>query len=197
MRKIVIIVLILIIIFGLGYMIYRIYDIQKQEYAIYNVIIDDFLHFFGRNYPKKIISIEEYTTLESLTFSFFGTKQNIDELKYHFANKVHSETIKNYIKRNKKSLRLNLKLFTRDILLLNKEKTNLYVDKWESPQSTMDYPLLTLSRVGFNWRMNEAVVYLESTPGWQCYYILVREKGRWVIKDNVGLTEPGSSVRKR
>jgi hypothetical protein len=159
---------------------------EAEEYAVYSSIINSF-----RKGDRGNLLV-----IENVTSAFFpdGDKRSKREYLREFTPpEVADDTLDNYIDVNAQPRQLG-PLFTlkNPYVLISKEESDSYFG--DSPglseRFSIKYPnsaehITRLSRVGFNSRMDEAVVHIRDTCGWDCggggFVQLTKEKGAWKI----------------
>jgi hypothetical protein len=116
------------------------------------------------------------------------------ELEKDFANRAESETIQDLIAQNKSEAPLSTTFHT-DLprVFITDEEVDSYFkspqkkDGWESFYKK--YPksggMLSFSRVGFNAKRDQALVYSANSCGWLCgagfYNLFQKKDGKWVL----------------
>jgi len=162
-------------------------DIDAEEQAVYAALIQAM-------YPAELYVIMEYTATDVI-----GLSEDIDSTLAQVSenmNGLSQEVIKNFKTRNDRSypLRDDMLLGFEYVLLSQEERNELFAinqNGWEMFYNRYpDSPgIITLSRVGFNARLDEALVYIGNQSHWMAgagYYVLLKkENGLWVIKQQV------------
>jgi len=160
-----------------------------EEYAVYSAIIrEKYLH---RGVQQIVIN--EQTERYQRDPSRESVWDEITVIKEAFAIwSIRADTVADYIAQNKAQHRLENR-FTLPVpvsLLSSKENEEIFSqpglqEMWQ--RFYQRYPkspgLLTLSRVGFNYTRNQALVYVACSCGSLCgvgeYYFLVKTDGVW------------------
>lgn len=174
-------------------------DAAADEYAVYSVIIDK-LHHEDR---LRAFVVRDHTSACLRRGDWCTAKQVRTRLLH-----LSPETFEDYVMQNQESAALSESFkLQRPVLLLSDQglsellvKTKLQVNLSPLPARKIQwgefyvrYPLspglISLSRVGFNSQINQALVYEEILGNddgtWGRYIALTRESGRWVIKDQI------------
>ncbi len=171
--------------------------LQKEEYAVYSALIKteytQGLFYDGHKYvlgPLRYIVMEDNTSYYASGGDLNGTLHYVSEKMLA----VQKETMDNFQMRNTQSYPL-VDLFDLDVtvVFLNKAEVEKHFREsaWFGLYSRYPFSqgVMTLSRVGFNREMNQALVYLgnekEILDGVGYYTLLVKENGTWVIQDKV------------
>ena len=160
-------------------------DAIRDEERVYAALIE--LH-----YPSDLLVIMEKTQTDILELASDEVYQQVEES----LSNLSADTLKDFIARNDSSypLKTSMILGSRYILLSLKDKQELF----RINQSGWDvfynrYPeapgIITLSRVGFNARMDQALVYLGIQSHWLAgsgnYFLFKKIDGDWVIDQQV------------
>lgn len=187
-------------------------DTSADEYAVYSTIIDQ-LHYENR---IRVFVIRDHTA-PCVRMDEWCTNK---EVRNRLPN-LRPETLDDYLRRNKESAALSESLnLQRPAVMLSDQdlpelvvKTKLQVNLTPLPGSKIHwgkfydrYPLspglISLSRVGFDSQINQALVYEEihgnNNGTWGRYLVLTKGSGRWVIADKIESwfpEEPLASVR--
>jgi len=165
-----------------------------DEYLIYTAVI----HYmfagnkvtFDTQAHVKLLVISDQTANDN--FSVY-TKDEI--WRYLLANfpSASQETIVNYIEKNKEKHRLNnsFDLKMKYVLVerqeierqIFSESTNGWEEFYKKYTGSAGY--VGLSRVGFNYKTNQALVYMEHMCGGLCgsghYLLLIKDKYGWKV----------------
>ena len=159
-------------------------DLQKEEQAIYASFLKNNL---------ETIVIQEDTSTAWLPSSESELKQRMDYIASGLPN-ASKETLDHYFESNRQPSQLSseMELGVHYILLSTEELSAIMdqPDGWEafhekySPAGYMQF-----SRVGFNNRVDQAIVYVASIPGPMMgsgnYYLLEKSAGQWSIREQV------------
>lgn len=165
---------------------------ELDENAVYSAVITD---MFGRE-GVELIVVEDQTTAVVLGDMWPDPAQ-------HFTGraplgepleKPETETIRDFVSRNKQPTQLKAKLDLRlkYVLLPTRAKEAFFRDGgggWDSFYAKFPgaQGIMVFSRVGFSSDKKQALVYVGNQAhmlGGAGYYVLLRkENGRWVIKD--------------
>jgi hypothetical protein len=162
-------------------------QIEPEEYKVYKVLLEE--EFIT---PKtKQIVISKFTTIadsdEANTSSFIRRK--LSQVKSDTLNDYNSHDRRSYELNNNFGISLNVSLITEEDLIpiRRKEKADLgesYKATFKEKFSTEN--LISFSRVGFNRKMNQALIQVGYSCGTTCgesnYIILSKKNNRWIIK---------------
>lgn len=172
-------------------------DTTAEEYAVYSAIIDK-VHFEER---LRVFVLRDHTAPCARANDWCADKQ----VKSRLPN-LKTETLDDYVIQNRESAPLSeyFKLQRPVVMLSDQDlpglliKTNLKVSFSPLPARKIHwgkfydrYPLspgvISLSRVGFDSRLQQALVYAEiagqSNGAWGRYLVLSKESGTWVMQD--------------
>ncbi len=157
--------------------------VEKEEYAVYSALI-------GINYPAELIVIRDHTSpgLES-----GGLDETMEYIQEEMS--IEQELVDSFKARNDQSYPLDdaFTLKAKVILVSDADLHDIFNAQSGWDEFYKQYPdsqgEMTLSRVGFNHDMTEALVYV----GNQSYYLagagwyvwLVKVNGAWEIKQQV------------
>jgi phage pi2 protein 07 len=163
---------------------------ETEEYAVYDTLIKQ---RYVRDQVEQIV-IKDQTSLDNF---------NDDELERILQQvtlkliALQKTTFNDFQAKNKEPHRLDesFNLSVNYVLISKAEEDELLyqrADGWVAFYKK--YPksqgVMTLSRVGFNPEMNQALVYVGNQSGPKTgagyYMLLARENGNWVIKDRYG-----------
>lgn len=160
-------------------------DAAREEERVYTALIEAF-------YPSDLLIIMEKTQTDVVDPATEEIYQRIEDTLLDLS----AETLDDFKSRNDSSypLKASMILETRYLLLSEKDRQDLF----RINQSGWDvfynrYPeapgILTLSRVGFNERLDQALVYLGIQSHWLAgsgtFYLLNKVDGEWVIEQQV------------
>jgi len=160
-------------------------DAVQEEERVYKALIES-------NYPSNFLVIMDKTQTDVLGLASEETYQFVKENLQHLS----ADTMDDFKIRNvdPSSLKASMVLGSRYLLFTEKDKQELF----KINQSGWDvfynrYPdapgIITLSRVGFNGQMNQALVYLGIQSHWLAgsgnFYLLNKVNGEWVIDEQV------------
>ncbi|MDQ3803368.1 MAG: hypothetical protein M3416_05880 [Acidobacteriota bacterium] len=162
---------------------------EAVEYAVYAALIKEM-------YVEdkiKMIAIREHTALHPMVGD--GLLKELERVRQKMPA-VSQEMVDNFIEENKHSRPLEnaFNLSVPSVLIGEKEYEEIFqdADGWQT--FYRKYPasqgLMTLSKVGFNSVMNQALVYVGNQHaglGGAGYYVLLSmENGAWIIQDKSG-----------
>lgn len=161
--------------------------IEQEEYAVYSAMLVDYV--FMR--PKTIVIANPTSTFARVT--------KLTDFRFIFLNQAREpvlsqETLDDFLQRNKSNrwltpkFEISRKYALVDFREIKKLANDFQMDnEWKAfskayPES---YGFVTLSRVGFNRQMDQALVY----AGWQCpglcghwsFQLLAKEDGLWKV----------------
>jgi hypothetical protein len=160
-------------------------DAVREEERIYAALIEAL-------YPEDMLVIMDQTQTDVLDLASAETYQHVEESLQHLS----VETLTDFKARNDSSypLRASMALGVRYLLFSQKDKQELF----QVNQSGWDvfynrYPgapgIMTLSRVGFNKQMDQALVYLGVQSHWLAgsgnFFLFNKVNGSWVIDQQV------------
>jgi hypothetical protein len=174
-------------------------DNSAEEYAVYSTIIDKLHHedrlrvFVLRDHTAPCVRMDEWCTQKQV-------RNRLPNLR--------PETLDDYLIQNEKSAALSesFNLQPPAVMLSDQDlpellvKTKLQFNFSPLPGSKIQwgkfydrYPLspglISLSRVGFDPQINQALVYEEilgnADGTWGRYLVLTKESGRWLIEDKI------------
>jgi len=156
-----------------------------EEYAVYKAVIESLYLTEG----VELIVIENRTAIGvSSSESLDSTVKYIQEA---FGDAIELETLDDYIAKNRRSHRLEggFSLDVPYVLLSEAELAEIFEQGGGWNQFYKLYPnsqgIMTLSRVGFNARMDQALVYIGNQADYLAgrgYYVLLKKKGGiWTI----------------
>lgn len=160
-------------------------DAVREEERVYAALIETL-------YPADMLVIMDQTQTDVLDLASSETYQRVEESLQHLS----VETLTDFKARNDSSypLRASMALGVRYLLFSQKDKQELF----QVNQSGWDvfynrYPgapgIMTLSRVGFNKQMDQALVYLGVQSHWLAgsgnFFLLNKVNGSWVIDEQV------------
>jgi hypothetical protein len=162
-------------------------DRQTEEYAVYSGLINSFQSQPG----VDLLLVANQTT------PTVSQDRELDEkefIKYHLPDTTAKETLDDYKLSDSQPLNIaNRFAINRKYILISNQEARSYFENSNTRLRLREkYPtssgrIMTLSRVGFNRRMNEALVYAWAYCGGDCggggYYLLRKEDGVWRVKE--------------
>ena len=162
-------------------------DRQTEEYAVYSGLINSFQSEPG----VDLLLVANQTTPTVSRVSEFDEKEFI---KYQLPDITAKETLNDYKLIDSQPLNIaNCFAINRSYILLSNQEVSSYFENSDTRLRLQEkYPtsngrIMMLSRVGFNRRMNEALVYAWAYCGGDCggggYYLLRKEDGAWKVKE--------------
>ncbi len=162
-------------------------DRKTEEYAVYSGLINSFQSEFG----VDLLLVANQTTPTVSRDREFDEKEFI---KYQLPDTTAKETLNDYKLIDSQPLNIaNRFAINRRYILLSNQEARSYFENTDTRLRLQEkYPtssgrIMMLSRVGFNSRMNEALVYAWAYCGGDCggggYYLLRKEDGAWKVKE--------------
>ena len=161
-------------------------DRDAEEYAVYSCLMDGF----------SCTSKANVMLVASQTTPILLQDRKLDEselFKYQMPDATSRETFEDYRSIDGQPINLTNRFsLRRKYILISNQEAKSYFENSESANLLEKYPessgrITMLSRVGFNKKMNEALVYAWAYCGGDCggggYYLLRKEDGVWKIKD--------------
>jgi hypothetical protein len=154
-------------------------DIDKEEQAVYS-------YFVAEN--NKALILQDTST----NISNDDPQQTVDFIKSGLTG-ISSETLDNYLERNKQPSQLSPDMdLGVDYVLVSREdlmKISSQPD-WGQLLNTKfpgTHGYIIFSRVGFNNTLDQAVIYVGNVGGPLMgagyYYLMEKQNGRWVMKE--------------
>lgn len=162
-------------------------DRQTEEYAVYSGLINSFQSEPG----VDLLLVANQTTPTVSRDREFDEKAFI---KYQLPDTTAKETLNDYQLIDSQPLNIaNRFAINRRYILLSNQEARSYFENSDTRLRLQEkYPtssgrIMMLSRVGFNRRMNEGLVYAWAYCGADCggggYYLLRKEDGAWKVKE--------------
>jgi hypothetical protein len=172
--------------------------LRVEEYTVYSVLIKttytEGLIFSEDVYISgkvKIIVVMDHTSLDE------SAEDGIDKtLRWVHENMpgIDQETLDNFRTRNAQKRPLyDLFDLSVDIVFMSEEEVEKHFQSSGWIEFYEKYPfsqgIMTLSGVGFNSEMNQALVYVGNQSSWDSgagyYVLLIKENGVWIIRDDI------------
>lgn len=163
-------------------------DREKTDYVIYSVLIEKMYI----NERIKLIVIKDHTGLHPPVNDLNGELKRVESK----LTTISPETLNDFQEKNKESSPLEkaFKLSLPYVLFSEQEDKEIFQDARSWQEFYKRYPdsqgLITLSKVGFNKGMNQALVYIGNQRyglGGAGYYVLLSKKNDiWSIQDMFG-----------
>ena len=159
---------------------------EVEEYAVYATVINE-LYVAEQT---KLVIIKDRT---GLSHSISKDLNRELELAQRDMTATSNDTIKDFQEKNQQSYPLDdsIRTKTKCLLIGEKEVEEIYqdVDGWSNFYKK--YPdsqgIMTLSRVGFNKDLNQALVYVGNRKGglsgMGLFILLSKGNGNWIIQD--------------
>lgn len=164
-------------------------SIDAPEYSVYSALVEE-MYIKDRT---DLIVIKKRTDLNPLIRDL---QSDLKRLQVNNHN-IRLETINDFQIKNKERLPLNnnFKINAPYILLDEQEYLEMFQDAQGWDRFRKKYPnsqgLVTLSRIGFNTSMDQALVYVSNQRagfGGEGYYVLLSKEGhRWTITQKSGV----------
>jgi hypothetical protein len=163
-------------------------NIEVEEYAVYSVLLNQ-VHATG---DTDQVIIREETSLDRLRDSI--VKEDLTTLTEATDNEIAKDVSDNFQAANRRprllSNRFSLKV---KCVILGREEMAAISDPRDGWNwFYTNYPhqsLITLSRIGFNREMDQAVVYTSQESGGKTgrgeFVFLIKERNVWVIKQRM------------
>jgi Holliday junction resolvase-like predicted endonuclease len=171
--------------------------LKKEEYAVYDALLEAGRHIIEENFPNlgeiQVIVIEDHTCWclrMRYLYGAVGTCDSVTEeipaLKQETFDDFENKNADLYPLDDSFSLEVPVVLLSEDeIHDLMEPKSASWGDKLYEKHNSKG--ILTLSRVGFNPDMNQALVYIGIysiyNSGMGYYVLLVKESDNWKIQD--------------
>jgi hypothetical protein len=156
-------------------------DIDKEEQAVYS--------FFAQENSRALILQDTSTNIAG-----DSPQQTIEFIKSGFKD-VSEETLDNYLERNGQPGQLSpdMHLGVDYVLLTKEDLANISSQPNWGQVLAEKYPgtrgYIIFSRVGFNNTLDQAVIYVGNVDGPLMgagyYYLMEKQKGQWLVKDQV------------
>ena len=172
--------------------------LRVEEYTVYSVLIKatytEGLMFSEDVYISgkvKIIVVMDHTSLDE------SAEDGIDKtLRWVHENMsgLDKETLDNFRTRNVQKRPLyDLFDLSVDVVFMSEEEVEKHFQSSGWIEFYEKYPfsqgIMTLSGVGFNSEMNQALVYVGNRSSWDSgagyYVLLIKENGVWIIQDDI------------
>jgi hypothetical protein len=196
MRRLTTNVLVMFLTLGLGIVITAlmsgrvqapVVDRENEEYAVYSGLINSF-----QSQPDVDLLLVASQTISTVPQE--GAFNEKEFIKYYLPDATAKETLDDYkLVDNQRVNIANRFIVNRKCTLISNQETKSYFENSNAFLGLREkYPrssgrVTMLSRVGFNKKMNEALVYAWAYCGGDCggggYYLLRKENGVWIVKD--------------
>jgi hypothetical protein len=162
-------------------------DIDAAEYAVYSSLIN----------TRYVIGEVQLIVIQDQTDSFLETDPSAESVKYirDQMPDLDKDTLASFQARNEQSspLRADLDLNCQYVFIAQGELSAIFENQtgWDTfyEQYPKSQGVMTLSRVGFNRAMDQALVYVGNQSYWLAgagYYVLfVKENGTWQLAQEV------------
>ena len=165
-------------------------SVAAEEYAVYEAVIEwGFL-----TESTKLIVVTDHTAA-GLFVEESMDEQMIEYIRDNMGTALEAETLNNYLAKNEETYELE-KRFPLDVqyVLISEAELNKIFEEGEGwDQFYATYPnsqgTMTLSRVGFNANIDQALVYVGNQAhylaGIGYYVLLAKEKDAWVVENSI------------
>jgi hypothetical protein len=163
-------------------------DPDAEETAVYAAIVRK--RFFSTGIERLVIDAETSTGHSSSSLG-----ETLDYVKQSLPHLL-DDTLEDFESRNQgaRTLRADLQLGKPYVLVTQDEMSAIFADRtggWDAFYAK--YPnsqgSITLSRVGFNRAMDQALVYVGHQQDWTAgigyYYLLAKKDGAWIIEAEI------------
>lgn len=167
-------------------------EVSAEEYSVYSAVIGEMFAggkvTFDTEAKVKLLVIKEHTVNESVRA---GMENHLKYLTQQFPS-ISQQTIDDYAGKNREAyqLRDSFELKLNHTLVKKCEIEGMFKSRmtgWE--EFYKRFPdsggLVGVSRVGFNPKMNQALMYVEHGCGGLCgtghYVLLNKVEGRWKV----------------
>jgi hypothetical protein len=174
------------------------YDpVKKEEYRLYSALLETGLQSFGGDLGTEdeisVIVIEDHTCWCLRTRYLYGASGQCDSVIEELPA-LKQETYDDFEAKNKDPQVLD-GTFTVSVpvIVLSEEDIEALFDTSDWGQSLLEKynskAILTLSRIGFDTEMNQALVYAGIYTAWNAgigYYVLLnKENGVWEVESTI------------
>lgn len=162
-------------------------SVTAEEYAVYQAIIEwGFL-----TESVTLIVIRDHTAAGILVEESLD-EQRVQYIRENMGSALEAETLKDFLVKNEESRKLEKRfpIGAQCVLISEAELTEIFEkgEGWDQFYAT--YPnsqgTMTLSRVGFNAIMDQALAYVGNQAhylaGIGYYVLLAKEEDAWVVK---------------
>lgn len=157
-------------------------EIEKEEQAVYS--------FFVSGQPAPVLILEETST----NIGSDDPQETMDYVKSGLKG-ISNETIENYLARNPERTKLSTEMdLGVEYKLLNAEELKKISGQpnWGEVLSEA-YPgsfgYTVFSRVGFNNKLDQALIYVGSVGGPMMgsgsYFLMEKQLGEWILKERI------------
>jgi hypothetical protein len=163
---------------------------EDEEHFVYTAIITE---MYVNGEPNNDVIVEVQTSLGGSVCDVPWTTNYVSQ---NMSRSVSKSVFDNFVAKNSDSQASQGQIRTGPgySIITKGEVDELYQDRDFWDRFSEKYPkgiLVTLSRIGFNEEMNQALVYSSHTCGWKCglgYYVLLMKDGNtWTIKHKVNV----------
>ncbi len=160
-------------------------NLEAEEYAVYSTLINQMYNFDGID---RVVIGSQTSIQDSIAGNSNTTLQYV--AKHLPRDSVSWETLNDFQAKNKQPQLLKplFKIELKYVFLSKEEQGELFQTDNDWTAFLIKYPkqrLITLSRIGFNHEMNQAIVYIGSQSGPKSgsgfYVLLTKKDGIWSI----------------
>ncbi len=184
MRQYTMLIMVIILVIGCMQEETPINDTEAEAYAVYSALI-------GERFDEFVIVIKDHTAYDrAAREDLSGRLQWVKETM----PAAQQETLNDFLANNEQSYPLKDFFDIRGtVILISEEKLRkIFQGEFDWLEFYVYYPfsqgIMTLSRVGFNAEMDQALVYTGnqsgSLSGAGYYVLLTKEEGNWTIQDD-------------
>ncbi len=164
---------------------------REEEYAVYRAFIDSGFYLIKYKYDLdevQLLVIDNYTSADETGTELDRTLQWVSQEMAE----VNQETLENFRIKNAGSHLLDSSFnLTVEVLLISDEEVREIFQKggWEGFYAKYPFSqgIMTLSRVGFNIEMNQALLYVaneaDDSVGGGYYILFAKVNGIWDIQE--------------
>jgi len=169
-------------------------DTAAEEYAVYDALISDWdlIATFHSFEEVEVVVIEDHTSAE--LFFGGGIEEILERIKEGMPL-TEQETLDDFLKKNEQPHRLEdlFDLPVTVVLLSNEEFKEIFQNGSGWEDFYKKYPrsqgIMMLSRVGFNSKMDQALVYVGNQSHWLSgagyYVLLTKAYGFWTVQSEM------------
>jgi hypothetical protein len=168
---------------------------DKREYEVYNSVIDPIVDSWFATEEMELIVIAEHTKVERRLEQRLPILVVDRALRAHFDYQLDQSAVNDFTERNNRGCKLRGSRFhlrRKSVIIPSQQEEELFAKGLKGWDYFYEcYPnsqgILRLSRVGFNDRFDQAIVYLENRAwflaGRGLYVFLTKNRdGKWEIK---------------
>lgn len=185
MRPYIVLIMVIILVTGCMQTETPINDTEAEEYAVYSALIEE-------RFDDFVIVIKDHTACDRAAREDLNGRL---QWVYEAMPAAQQETFDDFLAKNGQSYPLkNLFNVRGKVILVSEEKLRkIFEGEFGWLEFYVRYPfsqgIMTLSRVGFNEEMDQALIYTGnqsgSLSGAGYYVLLTKEEGVWTIQDSI------------